>query len=233
MSITGKQTTATRAQHNSRGECVVPAEATFRIQSAFHLLAQKACGGLRQLLIRLRQGGAVIAEQQHHTAHQIALTQNRCRHTQMIFVIFLGGLQQIFACGIPITAALFHDLFQRRGIGLVHQLPLGNAMEGNDAVPVGDGCHTPSVGGDGLAHLCREILQIPHGRVFAKNDAPYVHPDTPCTSRAKERKKVLNSSLILPAVAQKIAQLKGIPAEEVERATTENTIRLFRLPIEL
>jgi Tat protein secretion system quality control protein TatD with DNase activity len=40
-----------------------------------------------------------------------------------------------------------------------------------------------------------------------------------------------NTSLILPAVIQKIAELKEIPAETVEAATTENAIRLFSLPV--
>ena len=36
---------------------------------------------------------------------------------------------------------------------------------------------------------------------------------------------------ILPAVIKKIAELKGVSPDEVERTTTENTIRLFNLPI--
>jgi Tat protein secretion system quality control protein TatD with DNase activity len=44
-------------------------------------------------------------------------------------------------------------------------------------------------------------------------------------------RRARNTSLILPAVIKKIAELKGMPTEEVERATTENTIRLFMLSI--
>jgi Tat protein secretion system quality control protein TatD with DNase activity len=42
---------------------------------------------------------------------------------------------------------------------------------------------------------------------------------------------IIIETLIPPAVIQKIAELKGISADEVEQATTENTIRLFHLPI--
>ena len=50
--------------------------------------------------------------------------------------------------------------------------------------------------------------------------------------QVKLLRRTRNTSLTLPAVIKKIAELKGIPADEVEKATTENTIRLFSLPIE-
>ena len=46
-------------------------------------------------------------------------------------------------------------------------------------------------------------------------------------------RRARNTPLILPAVINKIAELKGIPADEVEQATTDNVIRLFKLPIDL
>ena len=46
-------------------------------------------------------------------------------------------------------------------------------------------------------------------------------------------RRARNTSLILPAVIEKIAALKGITAEEVEQATTDNVIRIFKLPIDL
>ena len=44
-------------------------------------------------------------------------------------------------------------------------------------------------------------------------------------------RRTRNTSLILPAVIQKIAELKGVSADEVERVTAENAIRLFHLPV--
>ena len=46
-------------------------------------------------------------------------------------------------------------------------------------------------------------------------------------------RRARNTPLILPAVINKIAELKGIPADEVEQATTDNVIRIFKLPIDL
>ena len=44
-------------------------------------------------------------------------------------------------------------------------------------------------------------------------------------------RRARNTSLILSAVIQKIAELKGLPVEEVNSVTTENAIRLFSLPV--
>ena len=40
-----------------------------------------------------------------------------------------------------------------------------------------------------------------------------------------------HTSMILPAVIKKIAELKGISSNEIERMATRNTISLFNLPI--
>ena len=44
-------------------------------------------------------------------------------------------------------------------------------------------------------------------------------------------RRTRNTSLILPAVINKIAELKDISSNEVEQTTAENTIQLFKLPI--
>lgn len=62
--------------------------------------------------------------------------------------------------------------------------------------------------------------------ILLETDGPYVKPFCPELSK-KEVKKARNTSLILPAVAERIAFLQGISAEEVERVTTENALRLF------
>jgi TatD DNase family protein len=44
-------------------------------------------------------------------------------------------------------------------------------------------------------------------------------------------RRARNTSLILPAVIKKIAELKGVSPDEVEQTTTNNVIQLFRLPV--
>ena len=68
-------------------------------------------------------------------------------------------------------------------------------------------------------------------RAKNKSYAPFILPYCKVVIQPKLLRRTRNTSLILPAVIRKIAELKGISADEVERATTENTIRLFRLPI--
>ena len=87
----------------------------------------------------------------------------------MVFVRFLGGFDQVVAVGVAVIAALLHQFFQRHGIGFVHQLPLGGAGEGDDALPIGHGGDAPGVGADGITHLGGKILQIPHGRILAED----------------------------------------------------------------
>ena len=65
--------------------------------------------------------------------------------------------------------------------------------------------------------------------LLLETDGPYVLPSCPQLDK-KKRRKVRNTSLILPAVAERIAELKNVPVEEVLRVTSENAVRLFGLP---
>ena len=84
---------------------------------------------------------------------------------------------------------------------------------------------------DRAKDLWEAIPGIPLDRILVETDAPFILPYCKDVLPAKALRRARNTSLILPAVIEKIAQLKGISPEEVERATTQNTIRLFRLPI--
>ena len=75
------------------------------------------------------------------------------------------------------------------------------------------------------------IPHIPLNRILLETDAPFILPYCKDVIQPKLLRRARNTSLILPAVIRKIAELKGISADEVEQATTENTIRLFHLPI--
>lgn len=61
--------------------------------------------------------------------------------------------------------------------------------------------------------------QIPLNRILLETDCPYLAPEP---NRGKR-----NSSLNLPYVAEEIAKLRNITAEEVIEATSENAKRLF------
>lgn len=67
------------------------------------------------------------------------------------------------------------------------------------------------------------IKNAPLERIMVETDAPYV---TPVPHRGKR-----NEPLYVEEVAKKIAEIKGVGAEEVCRTTTQNAIQLFRLPL--
>lgn len=72
------------------------------------------------------------------------------------------------------------------------------------------------------ARKAPEVIQwAPLDRLLIETDAPYL---APVPHRGKR-----NSSLYVHLVAEKIAEYRGIPVEEVIRATTENGLRLFSL----
>lgn len=67
--------------------------------------------------------------------------------------------------------------------------------------------------------LVEVIQEIPLNRILLETDCPYL---TPVPYRGKR-----NSSLYLPYVVEKIAEIKGVTTEEVERKTYENALLLF------
>ena len=67
--------------------------------------------------------------------------------------------------------------------------------------------------------LKETVQQIPLERILLETDCPYMAPEP---FRGKR-----NNSAYLHYVADKIAELRGITAEEVEQVTWENAMRLF------
>ena len=61
---------------------------------------------------------------------------------------------------------------------------------------------------------------IPMDRLFIETDCPYMAPEP-------HRGKRNDSSLVIH-IAEKIAEIKGLPLDEVIRITTENAIRFFK-----
>ena len=81
--------------------------------------------------------------------------------------------------------------------------------------------------------LWEAIPIIPLDRIIVETDAPFILPYCKDVIQPKLLRRARNTSLILPAVVEKIAELKGVPPATVERTTTENTIDLFSLPMNI
>ena len=66
----------------------------------------------------------------------------------------------------------------------------------------------------------KEVVEYaPLERIVVETDSPYM---APVPMRGKR-----NSSEYLPYVIEEIARIKGITAEEVEKITYDNAVRLF------
>ena len=69
--------------------------------------------------------------------------------------------------------------------------------------------------------LKETVESIPLERILLETDCPYMAPEPYRGTR--------NDSSNIPYVIAKIAELKGITAEEVERVTEQNARKLFSL----
>ncbi len=119
-----------------------------------------------------------------------------------------------------------------------------NVIEGSDAADVGGVIHSYSgdlpmarayvdmgfylgIGGmltfPNVKKLLRVVEEIDLSHLLLETDAPYLAP----VPRRGER----NDSRNLRYVAEKIAEIKGISAEEVARVTSENACRLFQVAL--
>lgn len=77
------------------------------------------------------------------------------------------------------------------------------------------------------APLQEAVKATPMEFLLLETDGPYVKPKRSEGISKKKWDRARITSLILPAVAAKIAELKGISVEEVFRITEENTKRVF------
>lgn len=80
--------------------------------------------------------------------------------------------------------------------------------------------------------LWEAVKFIPLDRLLLETDAPFILPYCKDVIRPKVLRRTRNTSLILPAVAEKIAELKNLPVTQIKQATANNAISLFGLPLE-
>lgn len=89
------------------------------------------------------------------------------------------------------------------------------------------------IGGSLLQSDCHEleevVKQIPLEFLVLETDGPYVKPLKPDGISGKQWGKSRNTSLIIPDIAKRISEIKGIDIAEVEKVTTENVKRLFNI----
>ena len=71
------------------------------------------------------------------------------------------------------------------------------------------------------AGLPKVVERIPMEKILLETDAPYIAP-VPYRGRR-------NESSYLPIIAAKVAEVKGVSLEEIERITTRNAERLFQI----
>ena len=70
--------------------------------------------------------------------------------------------------------------------------------------------------------LWEAVKHIPLDRILVETDAPFILPYCKDVIQPKLLRRARNTSLILPAVIEKIANLKGISVETVEQAVMYN-----------
>ncbi|MBQ7012046.1 MAG: TatD family hydrolase [Clostridia bacterium] len=80
------------------------------------------------------------------------------------------------------------------------------------------------------AELWDAVRNVPLSSLLVETDAPYLRPDiSEVNTSNRQKKKARNSSLILPSVIERIAELRGLSPADVEEAIYQNTLQVFRL----
>lgn len=84
--------------------------------------------------------------------------------------------------------------------------------------------------GNGTKPLEEAVKNVSLSDLLVETDAPFVLPETgELSCSKKQRQKLCNSSLILPNVIGKIADLRAEERVTVEETIYQNTLRVFRL----
>ena len=73
------------------------------------------------------------------------------------------------------------------------------------------------------------LIATPIEYLLLETDGPYVKPERPENVTGKRWTKARNTSLILPAIAERVAEIKGMAVDDVIRITAENTRKVFKI----
>ena len=73
---------------------------------------------------------------------------------------------------------------------------------------------------------------MPLERMVVETDAPFILPDCKEWIPSKVLRRTRNTSLILPAVIERIAQIRGMDHGELAEILWDNTVQLFGLKVE-
>lgn len=108
------------------------------------------------------------------------------------------------------------SLLAQQYLALGFMLGIGAKLLGDDA--------------QGMA-LCDTVANVPLTSLVVETDAPFVLPEdlSPLALSDKQKRKLCNTSLILPDVLQKIAEVRGMDVQTVEQTVYENTVRVYGL----
>ncbi len=120
------------------------------------------------------------------------------------------------------TLAVMKEAYQMHIPGVIHCFSY-SAQMAREYVKMG---YYIGVGGvvtfKNAKKLKETVEQIPLEKILLETDCPYMAPEP---YRGKR-----NSSLYLPYIAAKIAEIKGITEQEVINVTEQNACRMYQLP---
>jgi TatD DNase family protein len=121
------------------------------------------------------------------------------------------------------TLSLLAEHWKSSGLGGILHCFTGNLQHAHAAIELG---FMISFSGNvtfAKAVGIREVAkELPLDRIFIETDSPFL---APVPHRGKR-----NEPAFVVKVAEKIAELRGLTAEEVGRATSENFLKYFSLP---
>jgi TatD DNase family protein len=122
------------------------------------------------------------------------------------------------------TAALLEEHWRSSGLGGIMHCFSGDAEQARQSLDLGFHISFAGVLTFAKAEELRQTAAVvPMDRLLVETDAPYLTP-------APFRKVRRNEPRYVIETARKLAEIQGIPFEEVAAATTRNFRQLFDLP---